>query len=234
MKLASSYFPSFIQALENDKYFYTVMEFCDGQCLCDVLEHRGPFTESEASHIAAQIFSALKILHDQGYAHRDVKCDNLILDSQLNVKLVDLEFARSVKDGLYDVAGSKSYLAPEIIALPKEGYDEKCDVWSAGVVLFCMLFNKLPFTSESQEKTYERIISCQYDDALLSSVSDEAAFFLKALLTVNPETRASSSSALQFSWLKNKERPENDFLGYASLGSTKSESQTELVDSDTE
>lgn len=141
MKLVSSYFPRCFKALESDKYIYTVMEFCDGQCLCDVLEHRGPFSESEAAHITAQIFSALEILHNQGYAHRDVKCDNLILDSQLNVKLVDLEFARPVRDGFYDVAGSKSYFAPEIIALPKEGYNEKCDVWSAGVVLFCLLFN---------------------------------------------------------------------------------------------
>ena len=83
------------------------------------------------------------MIHAKGIAHRDVKCDNIVLDKCLNLKLVDFEYAQSSKGGLKGVYGSTSYIAPEIIS--RKAYDEKCDVWSAGVVLYCILFNKMPF-----------------------------------------------------------------------------------------
>jgi serine/threonine protein kinase len=76
-------------------------------------------------------------------------------------------------------------------------------------------------------------MSCQFDEALLSSVSEEAALFLKALLTVEPKSRASASSALQLSWLKNKVPPDS-FLGFDSFASSKSEGPSHLLESDTE
>jgi len=113
--MRSNNIPRFVQSLEDEKYIYHVMELCEGLCICDTLEQRGPFNETDAANVMCQLLEALGTVHAKGYAHCDVKCDNVILDGNLKLKLVDFEYARPFKGGLRGVYGSPSYIAPEII-----------------------------------------------------------------------------------------------------------------------
>eukprot|EP00831_Metopus_contortus_P006457 TRINITY_DN12472_c0_g1_i7.p1 TRINITY_DN12472_c0_g1~~TRINITY_DN12472_c0_g1_i7.p1 ORF type:complete len:117 (+),score=20.21 TRINITY_DN12472_c0_g1_i7:167-517(+) len=98
--------------------------------------------------IRDRLISALEYCHKYKIAHRDIKPENLVLDGEsldCNAKVID--FGRSkilqANDKLLEFAGSLLYIAPEI--LNREEYDEKCDIWSAGVILYLLLGGKPPF-----------------------------------------------------------------------------------------
>ena len=85
-------------------------------------------------------------MHSQGIAHRDLKLENLLLDANHNLKVADFGLSNTMTDGqsLETFCGSPDYVAPEI--LKSEAYDgTKIDSWSAGVILYTVLFGRLPF-----------------------------------------------------------------------------------------
>ena len=104
--------------------------------------------------------AGLKYLHDREIAHRDMKCENLLLTAAYNIKISDFGFARYTTDDdgkqvLSDTfCGSVSYASPEIIR--GQPYDCKlADVWSIGIVLYIILNKAMPFDDSSLKKLYE-------------------------------------------------------------------------------
>lgn len=97
--------------------------------------------EEVAGKIFVQLYSAVKYLHLKNIAHRDIKAENVLLDAQMNPKLIDFGLAReynAFNPMMETFCGSPSYVAPEIIK--KQKYvGEKVDVWSLGVTLYVML-----------------------------------------------------------------------------------------------
>jgi len=96
------------------------------------------------------LFNGLKYLHKLNIVHRDIKLENLMYcpESSSQIKIVDMGFAVKCEKGekISGLTGSPSYVAPEILkSLP---YDNKCDIWSAGVVMFAILFGGLPYHSD--------------------------------------------------------------------------------------
>jgi len=100
------------------------------------------------------------------------------------------------------MAGSPSYVAPEVLSnIP---YAHKCDTWSAGVVMFTLLFGVLPYHSDSRTKKYELIKAggLPTDDPTWNSISKEAQDLLHGLLNTDPNSRLSAKDALNHAWLK--------------------------------
>lgn len=133
--------------LEDEKFFFIFSEVARYGDLSKYLERRSdteqaPMSEDEVKTIARQILYALSHLHARGIVHRDVKLENILIDSvennKLNVKLTDFGFAeRMSEDGrLKGVVGSKHYIAPEI--LDGNHYDTKVDVWSFMVCIYAL------------------------------------------------------------------------------------------------
>ena len=98
-----------------------------------------------------------------GIAHRDIKPENLLLDEQKNLKIVDFGLSNTFKQNekLVTACGSPCYAAPELIK-GLEYVGQKADIWSAGVVLFCLVCGHLPFEDQNTQSLYQKILSASY------------------------------------------------------------------------
>ena len=128
--------------------------------LVDTLKGDGPFTvfapndEAFAKQIMKELLISVKYLHSKNIVHRDIKPENIMFEEKevkaSGLKLVDFGFATVLKYGTIQVnmkLGTPYYIAPEI--LNKKAYNFKCDIWSCGVVLYCMLAGRPPYNGES-------------------------------------------------------------------------------------
>ena len=94
-----------------------------------------------------QICSAVKHLHDMNIAHRDLKPENLLLTNYNQIKLTDFGFAKNVNLGLITLCYTPYYVAPEILSSIK--YDNSCDIWSLGVIMYILCCGYPPFYSSN-------------------------------------------------------------------------------------
>ena len=151
-----------IEYFEEDDFFYLVFEKIRGGPLLSHIQERVCFTESEASTIIKSLAEALKHLHKQGIAHRDVKPDNILCvnyDSPCPVKLCDFDLCSRVNldistPRLLTPVGSVEYMAPEVVDTflvddyddEELSYDKKCDLWSLGIIMYILLCGYVPFS----------------------------------------------------------------------------------------
>ncbi|XP_013392325.1 testis-specific serine/threonine-protein kinase 3-like [Lingula anatina] len=119
------------EAAESVNNLYLVMELAENGDLLDYILKHGYLSEEEARRIFRQILDVVKYCHDNYICHRDIKCENVLLDEELNVKLTDFGFSCPTSEGdlLTQRCGSYAYAAPEILdGDPYEGF--KTDIWS--------------------------------------------------------------------------------------------------------
>ena len=103
-----------------------------------------------------------------------------------------------------EVHGTSYYIAPDVLL--KKGYNEKCDVWSIGVIMFILLTGKPPFDGDGDEEITEqvKIGTINFDDSIWEKISNDAKDLLrKNMLSYNFNQRISARSALQHPWFKN-------------------------------
>ena len=117
--------------------------------LFDHLMNAGGFSEKMCRHLFKQMLDGVRYVHEQGYAHRDLKLENILLDKNYSVKLIDFGFASKLagrdESGLMKTCcGTPNYMAPEIHQ-NKKYKGESVDVFALGVVLFAMRACSFPF-----------------------------------------------------------------------------------------
>ncbi|KAK6635568.1 hypothetical protein RUM43_007534 [Polyplax serrata] len=144
----------------RSKYFI-FMRFAENGDLLDFVLKNGAIVESQARVWLRQMSLGLQYLHELEIAHRDLKCENVLITSNYNVKLADFGFARYVVDAKgrrilsETYCGSLSYAAPEI--LRGTPYNPKIsDLWSLGVILYIMLNKAMPFDDTNIKRLYEQ------------------------------------------------------------------------------
>jgi serine/threonine protein kinase len=150
-----------------------------------------------------------------------IKPQNIFLeskDSHSAIKVGDFGFSKKVHTpkSLTSRCGTPSYVAPEI--LKNQPYDQSCDMWSVGVVLYVMLCGYTPFTEESQEKMFERIKlgDWKFDSNDWAHVTDEAKDLIKRCMDTNVDKRITAREALKSKWiigLTDKQLSSNDLSG---------------------
>ena len=133
---------------EHNGVYYLTMEYVEGITVRSLLDTRGRLGVAPTLAIASQLAQSLAAAHEQGVIHRDIKPQNLLLDANGVLKVMDFGVARlqGHKTHLTEVGtlvGTPSYMAPE--QLLSEDFDERADLYSAGVVLFECLTGRLPF-----------------------------------------------------------------------------------------
>ncbi|KAJ0769826.1 putative protein kinase TLK family [Helianthus annuus] len=184
--------------------FSTILEYCSGKDLDAVLKATPILPEKEARIIIFQIFQGLVYLNkrNQRIIHYDLKPGNVLFDEFGVAKVTDFGLSKIVEDDVGSQgmeltsqgAGTYWYLPPECFELSKIPLiSSKVDVWSAGILLYQMLFGRRPF---GHDQTQERILR---EDTIIKarkvefpsrpSVSNEAKDFIRRCLTYNQEDR---------------------------------------------
>ncbi|CAD5124624.1 DgyrCDS12893 [Dimorphilus gyrociliatus] len=139
---------TFYQAIETEKKTYLIMERANkGDLLHEIRQSR--FVREPQSAIWFwQLLDGMDYCHSRKVAHRDIKCENLLLDDKRNIKITDFGFARAEVDKKTTLSetycGSYAYAPPEIL-IGQPYKPLTADVWSMGVVLYIMVIGRLPF-----------------------------------------------------------------------------------------
>ena len=187
---------------------FLVMELLEGGELFDRILQKRTFTEKEARDVCKCLLNALKYMHDRRVAHRDLKPENLLLKSKTSdteLTLADFGFAKKVTtyNGCRTLCGTPGYLAPEILER-YPAYGTKCDLFSAGVILFVLLGGYLPFDGDNENEIFDRTRNGEYRfyPAYWNKVSKSAKNLVSMMLTVNPSNRASAQLVLDHEWMR--------------------------------
>ena len=192
-----------------------ILELCSGGELYKEIIQKGPFNEGYTSYVMYQIFSAINYCHKMHIIHRDLNPENiLIIDrNELGyprIKICDFGLSKIFEKGLKQkkVVGSLIYIAPEVL---KKNYNEKCDIWSCGVIMYILLSQKLPFNSEeeNEEELLNKILIGKFDleSPPFDKISKSGKDLITKLLNSDPQKRISAEEALNHQWfIENKSK----------------------------
>jgi len=216
--LAMADHPNCVRLLEifdTKNRLYLVQELCSGGELFDAItkSKEGTFTEQRAADVVRQVASALQYLHQQGIAHRDLKPENILYydREQTIIKLMDFGLARVLDSNdvtLMTRCGTLHYVAPEVLS-KQQGYNNKCDSWSLGVVAYVLLCGYLPFYQEDRAMTAKliRLGRYEYDPEEWAVITPDAKDLIDHMLTKDVEKRYSADQVLKHPWIAGKEKP---------------------------
>ncbi|TSK17861.1 Serine/threonine-protein kinase SIK1 [Bagarius yarrelli] len=189
------------QVMETENMLYIVTEYADNGEMFDYIACNGPLSEEQARRTFWQILSAVEYCHRCHIVHRDLKAENLLLDSNMNIKLADFGFGNFFVPGkfLNTWCGSPPYAAPEIFkANEYEGPQQ--DIWSLGVILYVLVCGSLPFEAASLPALKQRVIEGRF--RIPYFLSQECENLIRRMLVVDPAKRISLAQIKQHCWMK--------------------------------
>ena len=209
-KISHPHIVNIFDIYEDTKKYYIMMELFEGGELFEAISEQGAFTEEDCAHIMKQILSAVNYLHSKNIMHRDLKPENIMLTHKLSkknkkyeLKIIDFGTAKIFEGDQKETKfiGTSYYIAPEVL---KENYDEKCDVWSCGVIMYILLCGYPPFNGNSNEEIYNSIKNSQpyFHGEDWRDITPEAIDLLQNMLNKNSNKRFSAEKCINHKWFK--------------------------------
>jgi calcium-dependent protein kinase len=192
-KISHPNITNIFEIFADSKKYYVIMEFLEGGELFDAITSIGSFTEESACQVMKQLLSAIFYLHSNNIVHRDLKPENIMLlqkpeNGNYHIKIIDFGTAKIFKPGkkMNKFIGTSYYIAPEVL---KERYDEKCDIWSCGIILYILLCGYPPFNGNTNVEIFHAI---QNQNPLFAGeewddITNEAKELIKLMLRKNPK-----------------------------------------------
>lgn len=202
--------------LKSKPVHFAIIELAENYELFEYIYHlEKGFTEKHAAEIFLKIISGLKILHERGIAHCDIKPENVLIGKDFSIKLIDFGYAsgggeRGEGDHmLYEFQSTEIYGSPEARKSDKNhGYDPiKHDLFSLGVFLFVLVLGCFPYTDyRLSERRYFYIVNNDFDSFWSCfpqyNLSYEFKDLITKLINIDPNKRLSIDEILKHSWLK--------------------------------
>ncbi len=200
---------------ETDTKLYIITEFCSGGELFEKILKVRNFNEKIVAHIMKQLLSAVNFCHINNVIHRDLKPENILIENQeeakkefFDIKIIDFgtsdifKINRDKKDNkLTEKIGSLYYIAPEVLNC---NYNEKCDIWSCGIIMYMLLCGSPPFYGENEKDTFSKILTSKpaYPEIIFNYISSEGKNLLENLLNKDMNKRFNGHEALNHPWFK--------------------------------
>ncbi|KAI0560822.1 Serine/threonine protein kinase Rhodoplastic [Gracilaria domingensis] len=191
-----------------------VLEFMHGGSLKDLVRKAGGRLSEVASlAMTKQVLQALAYLHQNGYAHRDIKLENILCETEemgsTRVCLADFGYANFFEDPgdecMRSLIGTPVYVAPEIFH--EKPYSEAVDMYAVGVMIYRMLCGEYPYDGgEDNDKTRDLVLEgkLEFRQIVWKEISAEAKSLVRGLLQPTPRKRLTAQGALQHSWFSNR------------------------------
>ncbi|OMJ90802.1 hypothetical protein SteCoe_6782 [Stentor coeruleus] len=176
----------------EDNFLYIVQEYCNGGSLKNFLKRANNIPDNLKMFWINDIAQSIKLLHDNGWVHRDIKSDNFLLNS-LDIKLCDFGLSRKTNENEYDytICGTPLYMSPDLLNNNFSG--QKDDIWSFGVLCYEIISGKLPF----QAKDFKGLVVLLNEEIDYTKFSEPAANFLRKALEKDPRKRATIHDLIQ-------------------------------------
>jgi serine/threonine protein kinase/tetratricopeptide (TPR) repeat protein len=164
---------------EEEKTPFITMEFVPGENLKSLIKRIGQLSKTKTLSIAKQVCEGLAEAHRLGVVHRDLKPQNIMVDSEGNARIMDFGIARSIRTKSITetgmIIGTPEYMSPEQVE--GVGVDHQSDLYSLGVILFEMLTGRVPFQGETplsvilKHKTEQPPDPRKFDDQIPVEIS---------------------------------------------------------------
>ncbi|OHT06266.1 CAMK family protein kinase [Tritrichomonas foetus] len=192
---------SLYEIIEDEFEIYLVMELAENGNLLTFTNGRFGHrcSDDQIKKIFGQLCEAVAYLHNiLKIAHRDLKMENILFDSAMNVKLADFGFSIQCQNELFSTAcGSPLYVPPEVIL--RKPYDFSADIWSLGVILYYMIYGNFPFLEKSIPLVMKKIVN---EDPVFGPLDNkELERLLKRMLDKDPQNRPTISEILNSNYL---------------------------------
>lgn len=203
------------EVFKDAKRMYLVMELCTGGELFDRIVEEAEatgvegqaFGEQGAATYMQQILGAMRYLHSKNYVHRDIKPENFLLQDKTKeapIKVIDFGLAKKFAIGkgekMKTKAGTPYYVAPQVLT---GSYDEKCDIWSCGVICYILLCGYPPFYGDRDEDILRRVKRGEFDfpSPDWDNITADGKDIIKKMLTRDDAKRPSAEQVLEHKWL---------------------------------
>lgn len=183
--ISHPYIVSLYSAFQDATHLYMLMEYVIGGELFSQLRKVGRFSNATARFYAQEIVLAFEYLHKMDIVYRDLKPENLLIDSRGHIKITDFGFAKVVTDRTWTLCGTPEYLAPEIIQ--SKGHGKGVDWWALGVLIYEMAAGYPPYSDENPYDIYKKIL--QGDFQCPAHFSPECVDIVRKLLTADRTKR---------------------------------------------
>ena len=230
-------------AYETKTSYVTVQDYASGGDLFDSIEPEVGLKESTAKSYLRQICRAVEFMHSKNLVHRDIKPENIVLADKEGSSVQLIDFGMTLKVGTHvpRVCGSIPYTPPEICNASDEvGFlvDPSCDVWSVGILLFCMLTGSFPWEQATlSDRNYYEFVQWQCGATnkpprAWQKFSPKLLSLFNKMLAMHPEDRCSITEVHKYlndSWLNTFVPLDNSFEIYSHVSSQQCGLSSELI-----
>ena len=193
----------YIDTFKEEQKTYVVMEYINGWCLQDVVENL-QLDERVIATLCKNILTSLKELHARNIIHRDIKCGNIMLTQEGETKLIDFGYATYCPENGYirsGKVGSMFWMAPEIFQ--REGYNEKVDIWSFGIMVMEMFLGDPPYYGSNKSNETIANLLAMGEVPIPETMSPQLHKFVSRCIAYSPEDRPTVEELLEDEYLTN-------------------------------
>lgn len=203
-KITHPFIIKLYRVYENENFVSLVLDYVDGGSLYQRIHKQEKFPEEVAARFIKNMLEVLRYLHSLNVVHRDLKPENILMSSNDNdyeFKLCDFGLACIAGDDQVLRCGSPGYVAPEILL--KKAYNNKVDIFSAGIILFIILSGRAPFYGKNSNEILIKNRECRlvFHDKYWGHISKECKNMVMKLTEPDPDARFSADQALRDPWL---------------------------------
>jgi calcium-dependent protein kinase len=194
------------ESFEDEDHFYLVQELCTGGELFDFIVKKRQLSETLAANYMEQLLGAVCYCHANNIVHRDLKPENLLRETpedSSQIRISDFGESTLLEAGerLNTILGTAYYIAPEVLRF---NYNEKCDIWSCGVIMYVMLSGTPPFTGLEDSEILVKVKKGSYSfgHRAWTNVSEQAKNLVQLMMNVDVQARISAHDALMHPWFE--------------------------------